>query len=195
MRHAELKGNCLPTPPFPLEITPGVVWPVWAVDNTIDSGGNSAQREKALRSPTIPDWPMAQHPAQLDPLAALALSDAPAASNDSKPAPGDSSIANLSSAILADGTGNVSADMALDLVLTDVVEQARLATGATAAAVALRRGSEIICRAMSGPNAPDLGSRLDQYSGLSGACVQSKTFQRCDDSESDARVDAALCRR
>jgi TonB family protein len=135
---------------------------------------------------------MVQHPAQLDPLAALALSDA---SRDPNPAPADSSIASLSSAILADGTGNLSADVALDLVLTDVVEQARLATGATAAAVALRRGSEILCRATSGPNAPNLGSRLDQYSGLSGACVQSKTFQRCDDSESDARVDAALCRR
>ncbi len=138
---------------------------------------------------------MVQHPAQFDPFAALALSDASAASHDPNPAPADSSIANLSSAILADGTGNLSADIALDLVLTDVVEQARLATGATAAAVALRRGGEILCRATSGPNAPDLGSRLDQYSGLSGACVQSKTFQKCDDSESDARVDAALCRR
>jgi TonB family protein len=138
---------------------------------------------------------MVQHPAQFDPSAALALSDASAASNDPNRTPASSSIANVSSAILADGTGNVSADMALDLVLTDVVEQARLATGATAAAVALRRGSEIFCRATSGPNAPDLGSRLDQYSGLSGACVQSKTFQKCDDSESDPRVDAALCRR
>ena len=138
---------------------------------------------------------MVQHPAQFDPFATLALSDASAPPNDPNTVQAEPSIANLSSAILANGTGNASADMALDLVLTDVVEQARLATGATAAAVALRRGSEIFCRATSGPSAPDLGSRLDQYSGLSGACVQSKAFQKCDDSESDARVDAALCRR
>jgi TonB family protein len=97
--------------------------------------------------------------------------------------------------MLEDGAGMMSPQVALDLVLTDVVEQAHLATGATAAAVALRRGSEILCRATTGPHAPDLGTRLDQYSGLSGACVQSKTFQKCDDSETDARVDAALCRR
>jgi len=32
------------------------------------------------------------------------------------------------------------------------------------------------------------------HSGLSGACVQSKMWQRCDDTETDSRVDAEVCR-
>src|ERR1700731_455180 len=65
---------------------------------------------------------------------------------------------------------------------------------ATAAAIAMARGNEIVWRATTGANAPDLGVQLDVHSGLSGACVQSKQWQRCDDSESDSRVDAEVCR-
>jgi TonB family protein len=139
---------------------------------------------------------MAQHPMpQFDPLSAPVASEAQSPPNSARSDQPELSIANLTSTMFGEGTGDLSADVALDLVLTDVVEQARLATGATAAAVALKRADEIVCRAATGPNAPDLGVRLDQYSGLSGACVQSKTSQRCDDSETDARVDAAFCRR
>jgi TonB family protein len=104
------------------------------------------------------------------------------------------SLAELATALSAHGGGALSADLALDLVLNEIVEHARLATGATAAAIALTRGDEIVCRATTGSNAPDLGVRLDVDSGLSGACVKSKQWQRCDDSESDSRVDAGICR-
>jgi len=95
------------------------------------------------------------------------------------------SLAELATALSAHGGGALSADLALDLVLNDIVEHARLATGATAAAIALVRGDEIVCRATTGDNAPDLGVKLDVHSGLSGACVQSKLWQRCDDTETD----------
>jgi protein TonB len=104
------------------------------------------------------------------------------------------SLAELATALSAHGGGALSADLALDLVLNEIVEHARLATGATAAAIALTRGDEIVCRATTGANAPDLGVRLDVDSGLSGACVKSKQWQRCDDSETDSRVDAEICR-
>lgn len=104
------------------------------------------------------------------------------------------SLSELASALSVHGGGALSADLALDLVLNEIVEHARLATGATAAAIALVRGDEIVCRATTGDNAPDLGVRLDAHAGLSGACVQSKMWQRCDDSEDDARVDAEVCR-
>lgn len=104
------------------------------------------------------------------------------------------SLAELATALSAHGGGALSADLALDLVLNEIVEHARLATGATAAAIALARGDEIVCRATTGANAPDLGVRLDVHSGLSGACVQSKKWQRCDDTETDSRVDAEVCR-
>ncbi|HWY57959.1 MAG TPA: TonB family protein [Terriglobales bacterium] len=104
------------------------------------------------------------------------------------------SLGELATALSAHGGGALSADLALDLVLNEIVEHARLATGATAAAIALARGDEIVCRATTGANAPDLGVQLNVHSGLSGACVQSKKWQRCDDTEIDPRVDAEVCR-
>ena len=104
-------------------------------------------------------------------------------------------LSYLAATLSSTGGGALSADLALDLVLNEVVEQTRLATNATGAAIALARDGEIICRATTGANAPDLGVRLDADSGLSGACVQTRQWQRCDDSETDPRVDAALCRR
>src|SRR5271167_4811638 len=103
------------------------------------------------------------------------------------------SLAELATALSAHGGGALSTDLALDLVLNEIVEHARLATSATAAAIALARGDEIVCRATTGANAPDLGVRLEVNSGLSGACVKSKQWQRCDDTETDSRVDADIC--
>lgn len=95
------------------------------------------------------------------------------ATADSELADG-AALRELANALSAHGGGALSADLALDLVLNEIVEHARLATGATAAAIALARGDEIVCRATTGSNAPDLGVQLNVHSGLSGACVQSK---------------------
>src|SRR5207302_262924 len=56
------------------------------------------------------------------------------------------------------------------------------------------RDGEMVCRASVGESAPGLGVRLNTRSGVSGACVQRKELQRCDDAENDPRVDAAACR-
>src|SRR5271154_1268677 len=104
-------------------------------------------------------------------------------------------LAEWQNALSIQGAGPLSADLALDLVLNKIVELARESTHATAAAVALTRDGEIICRAATGESAPDLGTRLNNDGGLSAACVQTGNWQRCDDSESDPRVDAELCRR
>src|SRR6185369_8061455 len=82
-----------------------------------------------------------------------------------------------------------------DTFLHDLVTQACLATDATAAALALKSGEEFICRAVAGPHTPDIGVRLDVRAGLSGACVRAKKAQYCEDTETDPRVDAQLCRR
>src|ERR1051325_4874408 len=75
------------------------------------------------------------------------------------------------------GGGDLSLDLALDIVLNDTVEQAREATRATGAAIALAREGEMICRATTG-NAPNLGTRVDTSSGLSAACLQTATIQQ-----------------
>jgi TonB family protein len=101
----------------------------------------------------------------------------------------------LSIRISGDGSEPSPADPALEQVLTLITEQACLATSATASAIAVKEHDQIICRATSGPNAPDLGIPLDTTSGLSGACVRTREAQYCEDTETDSRVNAEACRR
>ena len=107
--------------------------------------------------------------------------------------PSDSEVRALTSALASGGGGASSKELALDLVLNQIVEQACLATGATGAAIALTRDGEMVCRATTGMNAPDLGVRLDN-AGFSAECLRVGTLQRCDDTETDPRVDAMTCR-
>jgi TonB family protein len=107
--------------------------------------------------------------------------------------PSDAEIRGLTSTLAANGGGSASENLALDLVLNQIVEQACLATGATGAAIALTRDGEMVCRATTGRNAPDLGVRLDN-AGFSAECLRVGTLQRCDDTETDPRVDASACR-
>ena len=76
-----------------------------------------------------------------------------------------------------------------------IAEKAQTLTGATGAAIALRRGSEIVCRARTGRTAPDIGVRLQTDSGLSAECVRTGEVLLCNDAESNPRVDWASCRR
>jgi TonB family protein len=88
-----------------------------------------------------------------------------------------------------------AADLALDIVLNEIVEQACLATRASGAAVVLRRGNEFVCRASTGASAPALGARMDDHSGLSGLCIQTGQMQRCDDTQRDPRADREASQR
>ncbi|MGH9494249.1 MAG: GAF domain-containing protein, partial [Candidatus Sulfotelmatobacter sp.] len=106
-----------------------------------------------------------------------------------------SDVAQIAKTLSEFGGGAVALDLALDLVLNEAVEQARLATGATGAAVALARDGEMVCRATTGDNAPELGVRVETASGLSGECLRSGEAQHCADTENDPRVDAESCRQ
>ena len=90
---------------------------------------------------------------------------------------------------------DVAQDLALDLVLNEAVEQARKATGATGAAIALIRDGEMICRATTGKNAPDLGVRVDMTAGLPAASLLTGKIQQCSDTEQGGLVNAEVCRR
>lgn len=106
-----------------------------------------------------------------------------------------SNLTQVAQTLAAHGGGAVSVDLALDLVLNEVVEQARNATGASGAAVALFREGELSCRATAGENSPDLGVRVDATSGLAGDCFTTGEIQQCQDTETDDRVNAEACRR
>jgi TonB family protein len=102
-------------------------------------------------------------------------------------------LAYLAGRFSAHGGDNISpelsADLALEIVLNEIVEQACLATGATGAAIVLMRDGELVCRASSGETAPELGSRLDPSSGISGQCIRTYLTQRCSDALADPRAD------
>src|SRR5581483_3429408 len=102
-------------------------------------------------------------------------------------------LAELARTLAQHGGGNSSANLAVDLVLNEIVQQACLATTATGAAVALIEDGELIVRATTGVNAAELGVRLSLRAGLSGACVQTGNVQVCENTQADPRVDSATC--
>ncbi len=85
----------------------------------------------------------------------------------------------------------------LQKILPLIAGRARSFTRATGAAIALADKSnwnEIVCRARAGSDAPPLGARLDLGSGFSGECIRTAKLLRCEDAESDLRVDPESCR-
>lgn len=84
--------------------------------------------------------------------------------------------------------------LALDEVLKLVAARGLSITGADGLAIALADENAIVCRAAAGRVAPDLGTRLDPNSGFSGACLRMGETVRCDDSDTDSRVNAQACR-
>ena len=86
-------------------------------------------------------------------------------------------------------------ELALDLVLNELVVRAAESTRAAAAALALLRGDEMVCRAATGHLAPDLGVPLNTRDGLSGACLQTHQPQLSVDTEFDPRIDPVISRR
>ncbi|MCU1303544.1 MAG: diguanylate cyclase [Candidatus Sulfotelmatobacter sp.] len=110
----------------------------------------------------------------------------------------ESDLAQLEARFSSDEGGHLtpelSADLALEVVLNEIVEQACLATRATGAAIILERDGEMVCRASSGVNAPELGARLGSESGLTAECIKTRLAQRCDDAQSDPRADIEASR-
>ena len=98
-----------------------------------------------------------------------------------------------------DDGGHSLAHMAqrdLDAALQLLADRAQYITGASGAAIALRRDgrNDMLCRASTGTNAPELGALLSTEFGLSGESVRTRQLLRCDDAERDARVNREVCR-
>jgi GAF domain-containing protein len=77
-----------------------------------------------------------------------------------------------------------------------VVARAQTLVRASGAAIALSAENRavMVCRVSSGEDAPPVGAELQIGSGFSGECVRAGRPLRCDDAESDPRVDHASCR-
>jgi TonB family protein len=80
--------------------------------------------------------------------------------------------------------------------LAVVAQRAQAFTNASGVAIALSEGNadEIVCRARSGGSAPDVGAALRVEGSFTGLCIQTGKELRCDDCETDTRVDTAAIR-
>ena len=80
--------------------------------------------------------------------------------------------------------------------LAVIAQRAQAFTNASGVAIALSEGNvdEIVCRARSGSSAPDVGAALRVEGTFTGLCIQSGKELRCDDAETDTRVDTAAIR-
>ncbi len=83
----------------------------------------------------------------------------------------------------------------LDEVLQMVAERAIAITGADGLGIALAENNEIVLRASAGTVKPDVGARIQRDSAFSGACFRTAQIIRCDDTETDDRVNLYACRQ
>ena len=81
----------------------------------------------------------------------------------------------------------------LEAALQLLVERAQYITGATGTALALPQGDEMVCRASAGACAPSVGARLQVRSGLTGESINRRQLLRCDNAETDPRVNLETC--
>lgn len=81
-----------------------------------------------------------------------------------------------------------------DAIFRTVSDTAKALTGAEGVALALRTGGAVVCRARSGNLAPEIGDKVDAGSGISGECLRTSRALRCDDTQTDDRVDPEVCR-
>lgn len=88
-----------------------------------------------------------------------------------------------------------TAELDLEPAISAITERAQHLTGATGAAIALRAGDDIVCRARAGRTAPDLGVRLQTDSGISAEAARTGEVMLCHDADRNPRVDLASCRR
>jgi putative methionine-R-sulfoxide reductase with GAF domain len=96
-----------------------------------------------------------------------------------------------------DDEGKSLAEMAeqdLEAALQLLAERAQYITGASGAAIGLCEGREMVCSASAGPCAPAVGTQLQIHSGLTGESVRAHQVLRCDDAETDPRVNRESCR-
>jgi putative methionine-R-sulfoxide reductase with GAF domain len=84
----------------------------------------------------------------------------------------------------------------LEAVLILVASRSQSLLRASGAAIALigKDAGTMICRASAGQSAPPVGATLQVGSGFSGECVRTGRMLRCDDAETDERVDRLSCR-
>ncbi len=110
-----------------------------------------------------------------------------------RPTPVESSVSVPVAALGESAALEADESLTLDRAVVQVLARAMAITKASGAAIAIGPPEAMVCRASAG-NAPDVGVPINPSSGLTGYCVRSRATVRCDDTETDERVNAAACR-
>ena len=87
----------------------------------------------------------------------------------------------------------LGADLEAVLSLVASRSQSLLRASGAAIALAAKDTGTMICQASAGESAPPVGATLQVGSGFSGECVRTGRMLRCDDADTDERVDRQSC--
>ena len=81
-------------------------------------------------------------------------------------------------------------------VVDSTVERVRYITNASGVALALCENEDdaMVCRASSGPSAPEVGSRMYIRSGITAESLRTRQTLRCDHASTDPRVNQESCK-
>lgn len=85
-------------------------------------------------------------------------------------------------------------DVALDLVLEQIVSQTRLSTCATGAFIGFVRGGQVVSRALTGATSAEFVAYLRRDPRMVDACLRTSALQYCRNSENFAGLDVSVCR-
>jgi TonB family protein len=88
----------------------------------------------------------------------------------------------------------VGADLALDLVLKEIIQQARLSTMATGAFIGLAKGHKLVGPATSGSNAGDFVAYLNRDRRVVDTCFRAGEALYCRDAEASEEFEGSTCR-
>jgi GAF domain-containing protein len=100
---------------------------------------------------------------------------------------GSADVARDAAQIVPDSLAELETELHL------IVQRAQAYTGASGAALALRRKQGMVCCATSGTDTPGLGFCINVTSGITGESIRLGRTLVCRDTRHDARVDRLVC--
>lgn len=86
-------------------------------------------------------------------------------------------------------------DLELAAMMTQVVDQTRQLIHADGCVIERIDGDDMVYDVASGAGSPFIGLRIPLKGSFSGRSISERAILRCDDAETDPRVDQAACRR
>jgi hypothetical protein len=106
----------------------------------------------------------------------------------------ESGISKESLSALLEVQKSIAKDESLEGILALIADRARIVAGATGIAIGILAGNRLVYRAGSGSAAGCVGQHLTAVLSLPGHTSSQKEILRVDNAETDARIEAVICR-